>query len=504
MRAVILVAMMGARLAAQPAGIEGTVVDETTGKALERVHVTFIGAETYGAMSDTAGHFSIAQMPAGQYRLGLDRSGYAQVTDDRGVNLKEGQQISDLTVRMALATMVTGRVLDQYGDPVADMNVRLQPLPPAKLSPSMTQGEYSQTDDHGEFHIVTAPGKYYLSAEPRPNGQNGPPEVRTDATSELAYGLTYYSNALTKERASIVDVTAGRDVEGLEIHLAAAAVQRRFSVSGKVSGGPANASGVMTNVEANVEGGSEQGVNTWARVDANGKFLVSGLTPGPYVIAARCEMNQKPQAAWARFNLDNSDVTGLELVLREPGELVGTLVMAGGTAGKKVRLESTGKIPLLSQSLSADAEEDGTFRLREVLSQRFHVDVTPLPDTGYIQSLELDGQAVTGDEIDVYGGSVPHLKVTLALDGATITGKASSEDGESKVVYLLADAKTVTQSAFVADGRYALKRIVPRKYRLAIAPTGDEVDVAALFAAAEEIDLKPGDRVVKDLGDARK
>jgi hypothetical protein len=132
------------------------------------------------------------------------------------------------------------------------------------------------------------------------------------------------------------------------------------------------------------------------------------------------------------------------------------------------------------------------------------VDVTPLPDTGYVQSLELGGEAVTGDEIDVYDSSVAHLKVTVALDGATITGKAPSEGGESNVVYLMVDAKTVMQSAFVAAGQYALKRIVPGKYRLAIAPTGGEIDAAALFAAAEEIELKPGDRVVKDFGDARK
>jgi hypothetical protein len=499
MRAFILVAMMGAGLSAQPAGVDGTVIDETTGKPVERVHVTFIGAETYGAMSDVAGHFSIAQMGAGQYRLRLDRTGYMQVTDDRGVRLKAGQQISDLTVRMALASMVTGHVLDQYGDPVAYMNVRLQPLPPAKLSPSMTQGD-SETDDRGEFHIVTAPGKYYLSVDPQPNGQNGPPEVRTGGTSEPAYGSTYYPNALAKERASIVEVTAGRNVEGLEIRLAAAAVQRRFNVSGRVSGGPANATGVMVIVE----GSSEHGI-AGARMDGDGKFLVSGLTSGPYVIVARCEMNQKPQAAWARFNLDNSDVTGLELVLHDPGELMGTLVIAGGTAGKKVRLESTGVSQYLShQSIFADAEKDGTFRLREVLPQRFHVDVTPLPDTGYIQSLELDGETVSGGEIDVYGGTVPRLTVKVALDGATISGKAPAEDGEANVVYLLTDAKTITQSAFVTGGLYSLIHIVPGKYRLAIAQAGNDIDVASLFAAAEEIKLKPGDRIVKDFGDAKK
>jgi hypothetical protein len=501
-RAVILVAIIGARLAAQPAGIEGTVVDETTGKPLERVHVIFIAAETYGSISDAGGHFSIAQMPAGQYRLGLDRTGYMQVTDDRGVNLRAGQQISDLTVRMALASMVTGRVLEQYGDPVADMNVRLQPLPPAKLSPSMTWGEYSQTDDRGEFHIVTAPGKYYLSAEPQTNGQNGPPEVRTDGTSEPAYGPTYYPNALVKERASIVEVRAGRDVEGLEIHLAAAAVQRRFSVSGRVSGGPASTTGV--GVMVSVEGGSEQGM-TWARVDRDGRFMVSGLNPGPYVIAARSEMNQKPQAAWARFNLENGDVTSLELVLREPGELMGALVIPGGTAGKKVTLESTGASPLLlRQSLSADAEKDGTFRLREVLPQRFHVEVTPLQDAGYIRSLEMDGETVSGGEIDVYGATVPHLTVKVALDGATISGKSSAENGEANVVYLLTDAKTITQSAFVTGGLYSLTHIVSGKYRLAIAQAGNDIDVASLFAAAEEIELKPGDQIVKDFGVAKK
>src|SRR5580698_778099 len=112
-RAIILLATMGASLAAQPASIEGTVVDQTTGKPLDRVHVRLASAEVYGATSNSLGHFSMAQVSPGKYQLRAERTGFLQSADNTAVTIKAGQQLTDLTVKMARASILTGRVVDQ-------------------------------------------------------------------------------------------------------------------------------------------------------------------------------------------------------------------------------------------------------------------------------------------------------------------------------------------------------------------------------------------------------
>jgi hypothetical protein len=111
-RAVILLAMVGASLGVQPASIEGTVVDQTSGKPLDRVHVRLMDSEVYGAMSDSSGHFSIAQMPPGRYMMAVERAGYVQSDGDQLI-LKDGQQVTDFKVKtlMARSKSTTGRLI---------------------------------------------------------------------------------------------------------------------------------------------------------------------------------------------------------------------------------------------------------------------------------------------------------------------------------------------------------------------------------------------------------
>jgi large repetitive protein len=161
-RAVILFSMMSASLAAQPASVEGTVVDQTTGKPVARVHVRLNPysqdqSEAYGAMSDSSGHFSIAPLSPGRYDIRADRTGYVQMPDSTFITLKPGRDVADLKVKMALASMLSGRVVDQYGDAVAGEYVRKVPALPVKSSPGIVLAQDAQTDDRGEFHFLTGP-----------------------------------------------------------------------------------------------------------------------------------------------------------------------------------------------------------------------------------------------------------------------------------------------------------------------------------------------------------
>ncbi len=112
---------------------------------------------------------------------------------------------------------------------------------------------------------------------------------------------------------------------------------------------------------------------------------------------------------------------------------------------------------------SGDLEEDGSFHLSNVRPGRYNVVVDPLPDTAYLKTMELHWTAVAGGTIELTGGArVPHVKITLALDGAVISGRVL--DGEGQVVaqdwttvYLMKEPSCSQHTAdFAAGGQVHL------------------------------------------------
>ena len=76
--------------------------------------------------------------------------------------------------------MLSGKVVDENGDAVQGISVKAVPVPPA-TEPLMIMGmPNSNTDDRGEFRIITAPGRYHVQAQP-PSNQN--PERRNDGSA---------------------------------------------------------------------------------------------------------------------------------------------------------------------------------------------------------------------------------------------------------------------------------------------------------------------------------
>ena len=498
----------------QSASIVGTVVDQTTGKPVERVHIRLASYGSdhpglYGAISDSSGRFSMAPMPAGSYDIRADKAGYVQSPDSDRVTLKPGQQMADYKLFVARAAMLLGRVVDQNGDPVPDINVRMTPAPPGKLSPTLVLGEYSQTDDRGEFHILTGPGKYYLSAEPQSSGRIGPPEVRSDGSQQAVYATTYYPASENQERAAVVEVIAGHDIEGLEIHLSTAAPQRLFSASGVVTNLPEDG---FVYVEFSPADRTEGQSNVLPiRVSAGGKFSVSGLQAGAYDAVARSIGSSKALFARARIRLEAGDVNDLELGLREPAALSGVLEIQGEAAGaRKVRLYPAGPGNMFGGgTASAEVGADGSFRIADVPPLKFRVTVEPLPDNAYIKVVELSGTAMPGGTIDLLGDSNPRLKITAATDGAMISGTLFDEDVEASEelrVVLLASPNETPRWPTRKDGAYTFKAIPPGKYRLSTVKRGAEIDTQKLFTQGEEIEVHSGDQIHKDLrvGDAKR
>jgi Carboxypeptidase regulatory-like domain len=232
-RPAILLLLLSAALSAQPAGIDGVVVNHATGQPLSGVHVRLITGDAfgfdiadraYGAISDKAGRFSITGMKPGVYTLTLERAGYLQArtaVPDTMVALKAGQNLTGQKLEMNPRAIIMGRVVDDSGDPVQRVEVIALPVQSDRGSPPFLSRSMAATDERGEFQILVSPGRYGLQASPRMPDNDVPPEIRSDGSSPASYNVTYYPSAAEAGSGTLVDAAAGQDVSGIEIHLRA-------------------------------------------------------------------------------------------------------------------------------------------------------------------------------------------------------------------------------------------------------------------------------------------
>jgi hypothetical protein len=512
---------------AQPGAVEGVAVHSVTGQPLASVHVRLLmgsfssATEAYGAVSNSAGHFSFASIPAGTYIISADRTGFVYVrkTPTNGptasLTVKGGERLTDLKLELAPRSIIAGRVLDEYGDPVPNVSVSLDAV--SKESPLGVGmiGGGGGTNDRGEFRLRTGPGKYRVRAAPNQMyGMYGPSdtEVRTDGSAAPVYGTTYFPNTANRDQAAIVETSPGGEVNGVEIRLTR---RSGFTISGVVTGIPAN--GMVSLMVQSGDGPRHFNRSMGRGIQRDGKFTMHLMEPAFYRVFAFYQAGKPPlQSQALEFKLDG-DVTGLQLALAPGAEIIGTLEFAGGgvpAEKRTVRLKPDSQV--FTRPVSGTADKDGTFHISNVLPDRLRVEVDPLPDNAYVKVVQLDGAPVPNGVLDFSSGvHDAKLKVTVGRNGGQITGSVVDKDGQhtgspgTTMIYLVqdpAEARWDTAAHLTPDGKYVFKAIRPGKYRLfAIDPLRTKIDFndgdlfKEMFVKAEEIEIKEGDRLAKDV-----
>ncbi len=532
MKGAILLLAISACLRAQQGSLEGTAIHAVTREPLSNVHVRLVATSfngitgAYGAMSDRTGHFSIATIRPGTYILLPERAGYLHVaakgtTRVPNITIKLGEHVTGYQLEMTPRALISGRVVDEAGDPVQGVRVQTVAVTAGNTPVVMMPAANPATDDRGEFRLTGLPGKYYVQATINAsNGAQERPEIRSDGTSEAIYATTFYPSSLRKDRGTVVEAVAGKEVGGIEIRLARQ--QQGLSISGVVSGFP---DGPSRGYVAMQFGESAQRITTGrSTVPApDGKFRFDGLQPGFYRVWAVYNDAGKTQLAsrTLEWQLENSEIGNIELALVPGVELSGTLRMEGEAVGaatkRTVKLEpATGYFMVNMGMTGGEVDGDGAFRIANIAPAKYRVKVAPLPENAYIKTLEIDGVAAANGVADLTKVARASAKMTVGGNGAQISGRVLDANGEPMptnlvMIFLAKDAEDLPlvgngTAQATPDGKYTIKAIVPGKYRLfaldafQFAGGGNDTDVfKKLFERAEEIEFKEGDRITKDL-----
>jgi uncharacterized protein (DUF2141 family) len=495
---LLCIFLAGAGLAAdeQAASVSGAVTNALTGEPILRAHVTMIGGasgrrQTFGALTNAAGKFSITGMPPGRYITKAERVGFTARLDSDGsqwtaLRLGAGDKKDDLKLKLIPAGAITGRVLDADGEPMPSIAVEVE------------RGGGATTDEKGQFRIGgLAPGKYRVKAAPE--NRLLPPEIRTDGTVEAHYIATWYPNSQEAKSSMRVEVPAGVEMNAIDIHLLRAPIVR---ISGTVTGLPAGTANVE--IEMRQAGGVMWSMTA---VKPDGTFQIWRLDPGKYSISARWDLNGRTlRSAPVDIDVAGSNVEDIDLRIIPPFNISGQLVFDDERAKphglKRLDLANVDDGPAPG---AGKMEDDGSFLVQDVHPGRYRVSLSWKP--AFVKSMRQGSAAIEGDILEVrYGGAAP-LSVLVSSAAGEIFGTVSDASGPvaNARVMLVQDEDVwfVDHAITGENGVYHFPDLEPGKYKLAAVDANDPAAANGHLDDYEDVmeivEIQPGDKLSKDL-----
>ena len=454
--------------------------------------------ELPSATTDDKGRFELVGLTSGQYTVTAVKSGF--------VGLKYGQQsveqlpqslrigsstvLDDVDMALPRAGAVDGLVVDDRGEPVVGMPVRLlrREEVDGVFRTGAEVGVADRTGDDGRFRVYGAPpGRYLLAvgvhvnqvlsvaqrSEPRPGGR-----------------LTFYPGTTSPADALPVEVVAGGNASELVVSVRPTA---RAAVTGQVvtlEGQPVPAASVTVLTS----GPDTMWMENTYRAKADGTFRAANLEPGTYALTASGPSGLQAKASVALDGVDADVrlVLGKTNIVR--GRLTfGTLQLPPTTKGFEVA------------TFPADGGDPGFYAVQddwtfEVTGLTGAVEFVAHAPSGWtIDQIRNGATEVKGRVIELESADEPVLELRVTNRVTGVTGVVKDRQGKAlgsvRVVVYTADPAKRKGGIHVAQanasGQFDIAELEPGRYFVAVADPamfdhfGRDVQMAAILERLE-------------------
>ena len=508
---------------APPATVRSTVTMTSTVNGMVQTVTTAAGplARPRTATTDAQGNFEFTGLPAGSYRLnanaGQYSAGYLGIfygakrpsgpgATDTGVliELADGQRFDKASLALPRGGVITGRVTDEDGNPLARVQVYTL-FYQGGSARGTRMGAGAQTDDLGQYRLYgLVPGDYAVVAEARGPTfvqPNAPPEPEEDRTGFMT---TYYPGTPDEAAAQRVRARAGAESSGVEFRLA---VGRLFRLSGIVSDSQgravARANGQLIRRTGNSS--SSFGFST----DEQGRFAMRNIPPGTYRLVARgrpggpnIEVPQNEPGEVGMMPLTvASDLEGL-LVMLSPGATISGQVvfeqgppqLPAGQQSFQMRVNATGGDLESNMGMTppqaATVTPDLTFTMRGLHSEL--VLRTGGPGM-YLKSVTVGGRDITDTPHEFKTGD--HVTLTMTTKASSLEGNVTDAAGKpapETAILVFADDKSSwrfnsirTRRGFTDQtGKYRVTGLLAGRYYVVATPRDRLTLPSSAFDAA--------------------
>ena len=527
--------------------IRGRVTAQDTGAPVRRAQVRgTAGGAGFArlATTDADGRFELRDLPAGQWSLQASKPGF--VTQRLGqrrpfetvvpLDLQNDQQLGTANFALTRGGAITGRVFDDFGDPVA--NARVQVLRSQMMEGRrrlVQTGTGDETDDTGAFRLYgLAPGDYYVAATLRAGAQGNAIEVGGGTGGDRAgYAPTYFPGTGNVSEAQRVSLGAGEETSVSFALLPVRTVRISGTVVSASGAPPSNGAVILTAADSD-----EVGIVTPAAgpIQADGAFTIVNAVPGSYVLSVRAGggggRGQGPLAGLRNGTgevgilpivVGSEDVTGVTIVTTRGASLEGTVVFEGGAARPRLdtlrvaaRPIRASAQPLAGRASQSPVAANGSFALSSLVgSVTFRID--GLPPQWTLKSVEVGGTDVTDAPLDLKGSEqLTGARITLSdkiteLNGTATLGGSAAKDFS---VIVFADDRNkwsfptrhVRSARGNAQGNFSIRGLPGGTGYLAVAVShleeGEAQDpefLAALRERASSVSLREGETKTVEL-----
>lgn len=443
----------------------------------------------YAVTTDAEGTFRIEGIEPGAYNLSGQRTGFlhsnygAKGPRQMGtsITLSPSQNLTGLTLGMTPQAVLSGKVLDEDGEPSASTMIQV-------LGPVWQRGkkryapqQSTNTNDLGEFRLANlSPGRYYISAQhhsgfagqPEPAApSNGKPDVRPI--------LTYYPGTPNLESATAVEVKAGQDLPGIDIRLQAA---QTYHVRGHVTGVASEEGkqhGAVTIYPKSTIGMFMPGGQSQIKPD--GSFDIAGIAPGSYNLVLMLMSGNIRSGGQQTVDVSSGDVNDVALATAAPFTVRGTIKVEGSPIAGGSAVDVSAIQPRIFPADmgffrgpgQTKVEKDGSFTVENVTAGMYSINI-PTPSNTYLKSV-LNGQTdIKGSDLDLTGGAPSELQITLRYGAAELAGGVQSGQNSSAPVSaqilvvpepLNPDNSGTRLSGTDTNGSFNVKQLPPGHYR---------------------------------------
>jgi len=510
----------------KPAVVEGKVVNSVTGELIRKAELTLTTSlmpegfeamakqlgladddpteipaakgprKTFTATSDAGGKFKFDKVDPGDYYFTVKHAGFMDQTykptgadsSSGKLHLSAGRELSEVEFRLVPQGAISGKVVDEDGDPVANAMVTASKYSFATGHRKLQLTDSGMSNDRGEFRLGKLPaGSYYVNAEIMGLDimGGGPPPPPKDGSPETGYVTTYYPSTTDVQTAEAIQVKAAADITGFTIHLKKSKVVRVTGTAAGADGKPLKSAQVM------LMSGARPGSMRMSMANAEGKFEIANVAPGAYVAMTMQLGGGTPSVSMQPVMVAEENVTGLKLGSAADGSLAGKVILAGDAKvtlkGLRIMLAGSEEMPIMPASASVD--EAGAFTLTKVATTIYTVNVPTVPPGAYLKSVLWNGRDILGQPLDLSAGASGGLQVVLSGDGATFDAAVMHDDKpvpDATVVLLPEDAsrrypETTRSESSDAQGHAVFKDVAPGKY---LAFAWEKVDEGAWYDPA--------------------
>ena len=415
------------------------------------------GVESRVTVTGDDGRYEFVQLPPGRYGLSASKGGYVNIAygqrrpfeQGRPIDLTTGQVMDRVDLTLPQGAVVTGRVTDETGEPVAQAYVQLSryrfTTGKRRLEPLFGDS----TDDRGEFRIFgVAPADYFLTASysDAPNRSADP----------VRYVRTFFPGTASVADAQRIRVKLGEELSGVTLALIR---QRAVSISGVVRSSTATAPGsTMVLAHRNDDDGDDSRMGL---VGNDGVFSITGVLPGSYILEAQSHFGGDRAAT--EVTVTSADVAGVVLT-----------ISSGASARGRVRFETGSpprdlappQVPLFAVPAAGGAI--GVERQTPAVRSDWTFEITGLhgslilagggfPDW-HIKTVSVSGNDFTEQPIDFSKGDVEGIEVVLSNRQTEVAGRVTDRlgavAGDASVVIFAAEPDRWT----IRTGKIAMAR----------------------------------------------